>query len=180
MNATIPTCSRPSPAARFAQGATLLLLAAHARAQGVLPEIEPGSFHEFSTTPSAVVGSCVDPFLGSCNLIEGETPLRAYAYGIVSGARAGATVMQHHEFTIPSPAASGSPPNTVLLAQIAGSVRVRGYLFTMGGATATAGVALELLDITDGADAATIVWSGGSRTTAPRRGRASPSAPPPA
>ncbi|MBL8863688.1 MAG: hypothetical protein JNK02_16985 [Planctomycetes bacterium] len=140
--------------------APLLLAGWSPAATGGATSLEPGSVFRFDTTPQAVVGACDGAALGFCNVIQDQTPLRAYAYGVVSAAQAAASVAQHHEFSISAPALVGSRANGVLHAQIAGSVRVRGYLFTMGGATATAGVVLQLLDVTDGADEATLVWSG--------------------
>lgn len=158
-----PTSPHPRPSPASVRPGVLacagaILLAFPAAAQ--VPVLEPGTVHAFDPAPDLVTGSCEPPFLGSCDVVDGEAPLRAYAYGVVSRASASASVAEHHEFAIQAPTASGSPPNAVVPAQLAGRVRIRGFLFTMGGATATAAVSLRLVDLTGGLGDPRTVWSG--------------------
>jgi hypothetical protein len=126
---------------------------------GGAPELGPGAVFTFPDAANVVTGTCDEPGAGQCAIIEDETPLRAYARCFVPLGRAAASILQYHEFTVPESGVTGAGSGSVLDAMVAGSVRVHGFLFTLGGASANAAVDLQLCDVTGDPEKPLLVWS---------------------
>jgi hypothetical protein len=129
------------------------------RAEFAAPSVAPGDTSVFPVIPDLVDGSVDSNLSGFSSDSPGETPLKAFSFGIAPLARASSKVFQYHEFVVPESLVIGTDAGNVLVAGVSGSVEVRGFLFAMGGASAAAGVNLKLLDVTDDPFAPVLVWS---------------------
>ena len=112
------------------------------------PSLIPGETHIFAG-PDAVGGANNPAFIGATAYVADETPLRAFAYSVNSLQSSSASAYQYNDFAIPASVVAGGVTDSVVSAQISGSVSVRGFLFAMGAVEASAGVNVEVLDITD-------------------------------
>ncbi len=112
------------------------------------PSLTPGETLTF-TMPDAVGGTNNPAVIGLAGNIASQTPLRAFAYSVVPLQSSSASAFQYNDFAIPVSTVPGGVADSVVSAQISGSVSVRGFLFAMGASEATAGVNVEVLDITD-------------------------------
>lgn len=114
----------------------------------VPPSLMPGDTITF-TNADAVGGAAQPALIGLADVVTNEAPLRAFAYTIEPLQSSSASAFQYNDFAIPESTVVGTVTDSVVSAQISGSVSVRGFLFAMGAAEASAGVDIEVLDITD-------------------------------
>jgi hypothetical protein len=114
----------------------------------VVPTLGPGEVLTFSG-PDAVHGVAESGSAGGASYIEGETPLRAYAYGFLPLQSSAASIFQYNDVTIAESAVPGGATGNVVSAQISGTASARGFLYALGAVEARAAVDVEVLDVTD-------------------------------
>jgi hypothetical protein len=130
---------------------TLALAAGLHAQQAATPVLEPGAKLTFGD-PDVLDGTCgIFPPLGiqaNCNF-KGDTRLNAFAYAWGTLHRADATVFRSNLFEVSESAVVGTEPGAAMDAHVSGSAEINGFLFAMGGTSASASLELRLLDVTD-------------------------------
>ena len=122
------------------------------------PFVAPGDSFSFAE-PDFVDGDCGGALLDVCDFIVNEPPLRSFALAVLPLQRVTGKAFQYNQFEIPPSEVPGSPPDTVVMAQISGSAGIKGFLAVTGTGAASASVALKVIDVTDDPDAGTVVAS---------------------
>jgi hypothetical protein len=127
------------------------------KTDAAVPFLMPGTTLAFNG-PDAIGGAAQPGFAGGADYFTNGTPLRAFAYGIDPLQVSSASAFQYNDVAIPESTVIGSLTGGVLSAQISGSASIRGFLYALGAAESSAGVDVEVLDIT-GTNAPAVVSS---------------------
>ena len=122
-----------------------------------VPSLMPGQTISFKG-PDAIGGAAQPAFIGAAAYATNQTPLSAFAYSVSPLQSSSASAFQYNDVAIPESTVAGSVTGVVVSAQISGSASVRGFLSALGAAESSAGVDVEVLDITD-ANAPAVVSS---------------------
>lgn len=133
------------------------LSAASAAAQDA-PVVAPGESFTFDA-PDAIDGDCGGALVDVCDFVVNEPPLRSFALAILPLQRVTGESFQYNDFEVPLSEIPGSPPDTVVMAQISGSAGIKGFLAVSSIGAASASVGLKVIDITDDPDAGTVIAS---------------------
>jgi hypothetical protein len=144
----------------------VLLLVASAGAASAQQVVEPGSTVAFAEPDLQNRGTPfpADAFnTGLCLTIpqfpSAEAPRLGLALqGVTSLLGARCQVHQYNEFTIPA-AAGAEPAGDVLLAEVSGVVKLGGVLAMIGAGRTKSSYVVDVMDVTDGEENATVVAS---------------------